>query len=237
MKPLVSVMFGAGASVSEPSPQAGSEYDFPLFKAFAAARQYAATATKGGSGRRRLDAAPVLKEAAARETSTTRRTELDLARCRRLIDECRALRYSDPETMVLTATLAVTLAERLAPGAANSAMLADLQACALAELGNARRVADDLAGSEADLSRALTRSAQGTGDPLLLARIMDLTASLYSDQRRFDEARLLLDAVYTIYQRKGDRHSAGRALISMASRSTTPSMSRREPGFSFRGSA
>src|SRR3954447_25392293 len=137
MKPLVSVMFGAGASVSEPSPQAGSEYDFPLFKAFAAARQYAATATKGGSGRRRLDAAPVLKEAAARETSTTRRTELDLARCRRLIDECRALRYSDPETMVLTATLAVTLAERLAPGAANSAMLADLQACALAELGNA----------------------------------------------------------------------------------------------------
>ena len=49
---------------------------------------------------------------------------------------------------------------------------------------------------------------------MFLAHLMDLTASLYSDQRRFDEARLLLDAVYAIYERAGDRHSAGRALIS-----------------------
>jgi hypothetical protein len=45
---------------------------------------------------------------------------------------------------------------------------------------------------------------------------MDLTASLYTDQRRFDEARLLLDGVYAIYDRLGERHLAGRALISKA---------------------
>lgn len=224
IKPLVSAMFGVGTSLPEPSPQSGSEYDFPLFKAFAAARQYAAAAKAGPENHRiaRAPAPPALKNAVAVSRASTPRKldgkadrmELDLARCRRLIDECRTLRYTDPETMVLTATLAVTLAERLDPGLLGSALLADLQARAFAELGNARRVADDLDGAEADLCRALARSAQGTGDPMLLARLMDLTASLYSDQRRFDEACLLLDAVYTIYQRHGDHHSAGRALIS-----------------------
>jgi tetratricopeptide (TPR) repeat protein len=116
--------------------------------------------------------------------------------------------------MVLTAELAVALSNRLDPGFSGDAMVADLQAYALAELGNARRVADDLPGAESHLSRALARAAEGSGDPLLLARLMDLTASLYTDQRRFDEARQLLDAVYTIYEQEGDRHSAGRALIS-----------------------
>jgi tetratricopeptide (TPR) repeat protein len=44
---------------------------------------------------------------------------------------------------------------------------------------------------------------------------MDLTASLYKDQRRFDEARRLLDLVYAIYEREGDTHGTARALISM----------------------
>src|SRR4029077_15204490 len=50
--------------------------------------------------------------------------------------------------------------------------------------------------------------------PLLLAHLMDLTASLYIDQSRFKEARVLFDAVYAIHHREGDRHSTGRALIS-----------------------
>jgi hypothetical protein len=43
---------------------------------------------------------------------------------------------------------------------------------------------------------------------------MDLTASLYIDQRRFQEAHELLDCVYAIYLRMGDQHAAARALIS-----------------------
>ncbi|MFL6192623.1 MAG: hypothetical protein ACJ75H_00520 [Thermoanaerobaculia bacterium] len=131
-----------------------------------------------------------------------------------MIEQCRAQRGSDPETMVLTARLAVTLAQGLDASVTDEASLADLQARAWAELGNARRVADDLPGAESDLSHALKRAADGTGDPLLFARVMDLTASLYTDQRRFEEALRLLDMVYAIYEKEGDHHSAGRTLIS-----------------------
>ncbi len=216
MEPLASAMFGIGARAPEPSLESGAEYDFPLFKAFSTARRYAAALAEENAGDRQAAVAPVLKEVSPSEISSNARAERDWARCERLIESCRALRHSDPETLVMTATLAVAMAERLDPGFSGAAARADLQACALAELGNARRIADDLAGAESDLSQAVARAAQGTGDPLLLARLMDLTASLYTDQRRFEEARQLLDAVYSIHEREGDRHSAGRALISKA---------------------
>jgi len=116
--------------------------------------------------------------------------------------------------MVLTASLAVTFAQRLDASQGEPAELADLQALAWAELGNAHRVADELPAAEATLARALDCSSRGTGDPLLLARLMDLTASLYTDQRRFEEAHRLLDGVYAIYSRMGDQHAAARALVS-----------------------
>jgi tetratricopeptide (TPR) repeat protein len=210
MAPLASAMFGAGDSQPDAAVEAlGSEYDFPLFKAFATARRYAATAARTGAGR---EPAPSLKEAPLFDTAE--RAERDWARCQALIEHCRALRATDPENMVLVARLAVSFSEHLDAGTAGPAALADQQARAWAELGNARRIADDLAGAERDLAYALTRSADGTGDPLLLARLMDLTASLYTDQRRFQEALHLLDMVYAIYEKAGDTHLAGRALIS-----------------------
>jgi tetratricopeptide (TPR) repeat protein len=209
MEPMVSVMFGNGRNAAPPAEPAGSEYDFPLFKALATARRFAAAQAKTGAPERAvpaLKAAPLLA-AEAKESATW-------SRCQRLIETCRALRYSDPETLLLTATLAVTMAETLNPPLSKAAALADLQAYALAELGNARRVADDFPGAEAELARGTERAAQGTGSPLLLAHLMDLTASLYIDQSRFKEARVLFDAVYAIHHREGDRHSTGRALIS-----------------------
>ncbi|HEV2843679.1 MAG TPA: hypothetical protein VG477_02440 [Thermoanaerobaculia bacterium] len=135
-------------------------------------------------------------------------------RCETLLERCRALRYSDPEGMVLLASLAVTLAERLDTVSGKTEETADLQAKAWSELGNAYRVSDDLAAAEASLARATERSRQGSGDPLLLARLMDLTASLYIDQRRFEEADRLLDCVYAIYSREGDAPAAARAIVS-----------------------
>jgi len=213
MEPLASVMLETRQRIPEPPTEAGTEYDFPLFKAFAAARRHAESRAQANPGEGRAPAVPVLKEAPVLEASSEK-TARDWARCEALLDRCRALRYNDIETMVLTASLAVSMAERLDAHVHGAAVLADLQARAWAERGNARRVADDLAGAESDLAQAMQRSAMGTGDPLLLARLMDLTASLFTDQRRFDEACLLLDAVYTIYRREGDAHSAGRALIS-----------------------
>jgi tetratricopeptide (TPR) repeat protein len=210
--PLASAMFATGPLAPEASSSSGAEYDFPLFKAFAAARRYAATIGKAKEDAKRLSD-PFPKEVPAAEAHGSQEwTQDPKERCEFLLEQCRSLRYSDPEGMVLTATLAVTLAEQIEAGLPEK--LADLRARAWAELGNARRVADDLPSAEGALSRALALSGQGTGDPLLLARLMDLTASLYIDQRRFEEANRLLDWVYVIYRTAGDVHSAGRALIS-----------------------
>ena len=116
--------------------------------------------------------------------------------------------------MVLASSMAVTLVEQMAESQNLTEELIDLQARAWAERGNAHRVADDWVSAEVDLVRALDLFSRGTGNPLLLARLMDLTASLYTDQRRFEEARRLLDWVHAIYLKMGDAHSAARALIS-----------------------
>jgi tetratricopeptide (TPR) repeat protein len=214
LEPLASVMLGAPSQLPEPSSESsGNEYDFPLFKAFASARRYASARAVE---ERRAPAAPTLREAAAPkppalEADATRR---DWARCEWLIERCRALRHTDLESMILTATLAVTLSERLSPGSSGPAALADLQAYALAELGNSQRIADEVVASEANLSAAVARAGQGTRDPRLLAYLMDLTASLYTDLRRYDEALRLRDVVYAIYAKVGDRHLVGKSLIS-----------------------
>jgi tetratricopeptide (TPR) repeat protein len=213
LEPLASVMLGAPSRLPEPSSESsGNEYDFPLFKAFASARRYAASRAME---ERRPPAAPALAVAPLDPgASSPDSMGRDWARCEWLIERCRSLRHSDLESMVLTATLAVALAERLSPSSSGTAPLADLQAYALAELGNSQRIVDDVASAEATLSAAVDRASQGTGDPRLLAYLMDLTASLYTDLRRYDEALQLRDAVYAIYAKVGDRHLVGNALIS-----------------------
>jgi len=214
LEPLAAVMLGVPSQPPEPASEpSGNEYDFPLFKAFASARRYASALAVE---ERRATAAPALKEAAAPRPPALEAGAMkrDWARCEWLIERCRALRHTDPESMVLTATLAVTLSERLSPGSSGKAALADLQAYALAELGNSQRIADEVVASEATLSAAVDRAGQGTGDPRLLACLMDLTASLYTDLRRYDEALRLRDAVYAVHAKVGDRHLEGKALIS-----------------------
>jgi len=134
--------------------------------------------------------------------------------CESLLARSQACRHHDPEQMVLLAERAAAIAAELDPFAYGPELTADLRARCLAELGNAHRVAEDPEAAERALRSAATESARGTRDPLLLARIMDLTASLRGAQRLFGEAFELLDAVYRIYESHGDRHNAGRALIS-----------------------
>ena len=210
--PLASVVFANGPLAPPPSSHPGSEYDFPLFKAFAAARHYVESRALGMTDAPRRPGKPFPKVVPAPAASKGDRDSRK--RCEALLKRCRCLRFSDPEGMILAASLAVSLAERMDAGQVGPGELADLQARAWAELGNAHRVADDLASAEPALARAQDLSGYGTGDPMLLARILDLTASLFTDQRRFGEAHRLLDWTYAIYQRVGDSHAAGRALIS-----------------------
>jgi tetratricopeptide (TPR) repeat protein len=212
MAPLASLVFASGPVAPEKAASSGAEYDFPMFKAFAAARQYAVA--NGGRREEPQVSAPQLSPVPLEAPRPISQSKTARDRCEALLERCWNLRYSDPEGMVLSAALAVGLVQQLIAEQGESKDLIDLEARAWAELGNSHRVADDLSEAEAALSRALVRSGQGSENPLLLARIMDLTASLYIDQRRFQEARQLLDSVYAIYRHTGDTQAAARTFIS-----------------------
>lgn len=212
MTPLATVVFARGTLPELPAAD-GARYDFPIFRAFATVRRYAETLTRES---REAPEERALKEVPPPSPlSPSERIVRDELRCHTLLERSRSLRQNDLEGMVMTASFAVSLAESITPeNDPGRAALADLQARTWAELGNARRVADDLAGSEAALARAVERAGAGTRDPRLLGLLMDLTASLYVDQRRFPEAVRLLDSTHALYRSLGETHQAGRALIS-----------------------
>jgi tetratricopeptide (TPR) repeat protein len=212
MAPLASVVFATGPLAPEAAPTSGTEYDFPMFKAFAAARQFASNAAREKSIGDNGTTPHAVTKRPALEVLASTVVSRDLSEA--LLEQCRDLRSSDPEGMILSASLALSLIERAIAQNGDSAEMADREARAWAELGNAYRVADDMIAAEAALTNALTRSDRGTGDPVLLARLMDLTASLYIDQRRFQEARRLLDCVQAIHQSQGDTQAAARTFIS-----------------------
>ncbi|HEX7181240.1 MAG TPA: hypothetical protein VF756_05315 [Thermoanaerobaculia bacterium] len=122
-------------------------------------------------------------------------------------------RYRDPREMLQLADSARSVAEELDPEVYGESFVADVQARAWAELGNARRVNEDYPRADAALAEARRRAEQGTGDVLLWARIDELEASLRRAQRRYPEALALLDSVVQRYREIGDLHLAGRASI------------------------
>lgn len=130
-----------------------------------------------------------------------------------LLERSAALRYEDPAAMVSEADRAAQLACMLPPRRYGPRVTADLRARALGELANAHRVADDLAMAGSMLGEASAWARRGTGDLRLAARIGDLSASLLSDERRFEEAVEQLERVQALYESLGDLHLAGRALI------------------------
>jgi tetratricopeptide (TPR) repeat protein len=91
---------------------------------------------------------------------------------------------------------------------------ADLETRVWVELANAYRRNDDFPKAEGALARAEGARVAGSGDLLLSARLLDVEASLRTDQRRYDEAHRLLDLAIELYEEIGERHLAGRALMS-----------------------
>lgn len=131
-----------------------------------------------------------------------------------LLEKSWSLRHENPQEMVRLAEWALALAQTPDFADLSSHQAADLRCRAWMELGNAYRVADDLAKAEQSLAKATEVFVQGTQDDLLSARLFDIQASLYGDRRRFDLADAALDMVFSIYQRHGDDHMAGRTLVS-----------------------
>lgn len=213
MSPITTVMFTPDAA---PEPQLSLEedlaYDRAISAAFARALEHERTLRI-----ERETAEPKSEEvlAALRRSGTVSLPEgpISWGLCESLLEKSRALRHDDPAGMLHLANLARLAADRLDAGFYGADRRTDMQARAWAELANAYRVTDDFAQAEAAMACALDLRAQGTGDPLLYARIADLNASLLCDQRRFKEAFRMLDLAYAIHRRHSDSHEVGRVVI------------------------
>jgi tetratricopeptide (TPR) repeat protein len=92
------------------------------------------------------------------------------------------------------------LAETVATRASTSEMDLDLYVLALAQVGNASRAAGRF--NDADDAFLVARKIivnEGVEDPALLARVDDLESSLRRDQRRLDDAEVLLARALLLY--------------------------------------
>lgn len=125
-----------------------------------------------------------------------------------------ALRHDDPDQMVQLARSATFLADRLTEGELSAQQIADLRCRAWVELANAYRVADELDRAEDALGWAMECFLLGNQEDLLTARFFDVLGSFYAARRLFNLAGTALDVVARLYNRQGDKHLAGRALIS-----------------------
>lgn len=146
-----------------------------------------------------------------------------------------AVRFADPILMIYFASVADHVAGRFDPRGHGRKRVADLQARALGELANAYRVADDLQSAREHFGRAYARSQEGTGDPYLRARLLDLEASLLGTKREFGLALVRLKVLFRIYRDLGERHLAGRTLITCALYTSYSGFTEQAQGFNGMG--
>lgn len=137
-----------------------------------------------------------------------------VAVCELLIERSFEEGFRSSPLSVEIAELALLVTEHLKASRYGRSVVLDFRARAWAFLGNARRIAFDLAGAEEALSQADRCLEAGSADPLEEARILDLRASLLGDQGRFEQAAEILDVVIDIYDDLRDAHRKGRAMVS-----------------------
>lgn len=131
-----------------------------------------------------------------------------------LIERSHGIRYDDPEAMLHWARLARGIASRSSVEAVGSpTRLGDLRARAWGQYGNALRVNGRLHEAESALITAHRYLADGSGDPVLRALLREQNASLYTFQRRFDEAVSALTEAAEIYRQLGETHAFARTLV------------------------
>jgi len=136
------------------------------------------------------------------------------ARVELLLVVCFEARYRDPRLMLRLAQTARSVAAKLDPAVYGARRLADLQVRATAELANALRVNEQFDSVREYLKRARRMlDEQGTGDLLIQARIDDIEGSFWKDRRYLTDAEELLASAYRKYLRIGERHLAGRTLV------------------------
>lgn len=133
--------------------------------------------------------------------------------CEVLIEEAQTLLYVDVTRSERLVDLALTLAGELDPGTYGCGLVSDLKARAWGMTGEVLRVLSDLRSADEAFVIAESFIAEGSGDALEEAVLLELKAALRRDQRRIPEALQILDEVVAIYQRYRDFHLVGRGFV------------------------
>lgn len=126
------------------------------------------------------------------------------------------IRYDNPREMRHLAKVAMEMARDFDPAVHGAREVADLQARAWGELGNAYRVGDLFPQAREAFATAFSFQQQGTGDGRLLRRLLDLESSLFGDMRELESAHQRLTILARQYREEGDEHMAGRTLVTRA---------------------
>ncbi len=147
-------------------------------------------------------------------TSERRNFGAGWARVEMLLELSFEMRFRSRQLMLQFALSAQRAADRLRPTVAfPETLLFDLRARTAAEVANAERVNERFFQAEAAIEKAWLSLEQGTGDLMVSARITEVEASLLKDHRRLVEAEALLDQARRAYLKLGERHQAGRVLM------------------------
>ncbi len=125
-------------------------------------------------------------------------------------------RHRNPGRMLYFADQARSEAELADPERHLPGVVYDVRARVWTELANAYRVNESHGDADVALRQAKNYLGKGSGDLALLARAWDVEASLRREQRRIPEALDLLAEAHRLYLEMGDRHLAGRTLVSRA---------------------
>lgn len=196
----------------EAAPPEETAYDQAMVQAFRRARKFRRHLRREAA--RALRMAPLLAAGGLQALVDQADIPLHgLGAVEALLERSWALRHDNPREMVRLARAAVAVAERLNPRRYAAALLADVQARAWGELGNALRAQDDLDEAERAFGFAFQSLAKGSGNPSLKAQLYDRHASFLGTRRRFDLAFAALDIVHSTYLEIRDPHLAGRALL------------------------
>jgi tetratricopeptide (TPR) repeat protein len=127
-----------------------------------------------------------------------------LALCGLLVDRGHEASVDAPGEAETLATLALALVDALDAGWYTAKVLADTRGRCWMVVGNARRVATDLAGAEEAFRQAAAALRQGTGDPTEKAQLLVYRAFLRQAQQRPDEAAVLFRRTVAIFLSAGD---------------------------------
>lgn len=122
----------------------------------------------------------------------------------------------DPARSEDLARLAVEVAAQLKASGFRACLLNDLKAEAWSYVANCRRIRTDHYGAHEAFREAELLLAEGSGDRVERARLLDLKASLFLDGGDFEQAELLLTDVIAEYGAANNKHLEGRSLVNWA---------------------